>query len=98
MEPTIMQVLGQTAGTLVTIFTAVWWLSTRLERMRLQLENHSKLMEQRFTVLEKEMGDFRRALDDAREGRTEIWKEVNSLRERLAGAEARAQRRGDLKK
>tara|TARA_B100000902_G_C26530583_1_gene537673 strand:+ start:99 stop:392 length:294 start_codon:yes stop_codon:yes gene_type:complete len=97
MDLSVLQIVGQIFGTLVTILSGVWWLSTRLERMSAQLESHSKLMEQKFSALDKEMGDFRRSLDDAREGRVEIWKEVNSLRERLAGAEARTCGKGATK-
>ena len=85
----IINIVTQLGGVLTVVFTAVWWLSTRLERLASKVENHARLMEERFMHLDKEMSGFSRALDDARSGRVELWTEVNQLRERVAVADSR---------
>ena len=87
---TAISSLGQLFGMLVAVFSAVWYLSTRLERLSSRLESHSRLMEERFKLLDKEMTDFRRSLDDARSGRVELWSEINQMRERIVKQEMRS--------
>lgn len=75
----------------VPVLGAVWWLTSRFERIRADLAVHSDMVQQRFAHLNKELENVRDSIDVARKERNHIWNEVNSLRERVAAEEARGE-------
>ena len=68
----------------------VWFLSTRLERVRLQILGQTQTFTEKFKHIETEITRLREAVDEERDRRAEIWHEVNSLRERIVKMEVRS--------
>jgi len=72
-----------------SIMAGVWFLSTRLERVRLQILGQTQTFTEKFKHIEVEITRLREAVDEERDRRAELWHEVNSLRERVAKMEVR---------
>lgn len=85
------EIITHILSIVVPVFGAVWWLTSRFERIRADLAVHSDMVKQRFRHLDKELEHVRDAIEIARKGRENIWQEVNSLRERVAAEEARSE-------
>jgi hypothetical protein len=76
----------------VSIMSGVWFLSTRLERVRLQILGQTQTFCEKFKHIEIELTRLREAVDEERDRRAELWNEVNSLRERVAKMEVRREK------
>jgi len=83
-------VIFQLIGVFVAVSTAAWVLGQRLEGLKVCLDGHTKLMEERMKSLDREMIDLKDAVKESRKGRVELWSELNELRERAAKLEIRA--------
>jgi len=75
---------------ITSIMAGVWFLSTRLERVRLQILGQTQTFTEKFKHIETEITRLREAVDEERDRRAEIWHEVNSLRERIVKMEVRS--------
>ena len=92
MDQATINIVFQLIGLFVTVSTAAWVLSQKLERLKVCLEGHTRLMEERMRSLDREMQDLKDAVKESRKGRVEIWSELNELRERAAKLETRIEK------
>jgi archaellum component FlaC len=89
MDTATTTVIFQLIGLFVTVGTAAWALSMRLERLKTMLESHSTLMDERMKAIDREMMEMKGVVKESRQGRAEIWSEVNELRERATRLETK---------
>jgi predicted nucleic acid-binding Zn-ribbon protein len=76
----ILQLIGQVLGILVTVLGAVWWLSTKLERLEANLDKHTTLLQAQIRSIEVQVSDLKTAVDGSHS-------EITDLRERTARLE-----------
>ena len=82
-------IIFQLIGLYITVGTAAWVLSQRLERLRSLFQSHTHLMDERMRTIDKDLNELKVSIKESREGRVQIWSEINSLRERTAKIEIR---------
>jgi len=82
-------IIFQLIGLFITVGTAAWVLSQRLERLRSLFQSHTHLMDERMRTIDKDLNELKVSIKESREGRVQIWSEINSLRERTAKIEIR---------
>ena len=84
MDTSTINIIFQLAGLFVTVSTAAWVLSQRLERLKITFDSHSKLMDERMRNNDKDLGELKVSIKESRDGRVQLWSELNELRERTA--------------
>ena len=89
MSTETTNIIFQLIGLFVTIATAAWVLSQRLERLRAQFSSHTNLMDERMKSIDKDLNELKISIKESREGRVQIWSEINTLRERAAKIETK---------
>lgn len=87
MEPSTINIIFQLLGLFVTVSSAAWVLSQRLERLKILFESHTKLMDDRMQSIDKDLTELKSSIKESRAGRVELWSELNDLRERTAKIE-----------
>jgi len=87
MDTSTINIIFQLAGLFVTVSTAAWVLSQRLERLKITFDSHSKLMDERMRNIDKDLGELKVSIKESRDGRVQLWSELNELRERTAKLE-----------
>ncbi len=76
----ILQLIGQVLGILVTVLGAVWWLSTKLERLEANLDKHTALLQTQIRAIDGLISDLKVAVAGSHS-------EITDLRERTARLE-----------
>lgn len=89
MSQEAINIIFQLLGLFVTVASAAWVLSQRLERLRALFQSHTHLMDERMKAIDKDLNELKVSMKEAREGRVQIWSEINALRERTAKIEIR---------
>jgi len=84
-----INIIFQLLGLFITVASAAWVLSQRLERLRALFQSHTDLMDARMKAIDKDLNELKVSMKEAREGRVQIWSEINALRERTAKIEIR---------
>ena len=79
----------QLVSLLLTIGSAVWHMSMKIEKTATIIETNMAMVTSKMTSIEKDIASLEEAVRESRSGRVEIWKEVNTLRERAAAMEGR---------
>ena len=74
----------QTLSLVLTMGTAVWHMSLKLEKTTTIVETNMALVTTKITSIEKDIASLEEQIRESRTGRVELWKEVNVLRERAA--------------
>ena len=85
----IQSLIFQIISVVTTLAGGIWYLSSRFEKVSSLLASHSERMEDRFAMLDRELNHINEQIRDGRQGRAELWTEVNSLRERTRGVETK---------
>ena len=81
--------LFQVVSLLITMGSAVWHMSVKIEKTTTVIETNMAMVTSKMTSIEKDIASLEEAVRESRNGRVEIWKEVNTLRERAAAIEGR---------
>jgi len=89
MDTSTLNIIFQLIGLFVTVSSAAWVLSQRLERLKLTFESHSRLMEERMRNIDRDLSELKASIKESRDGRVQLWSELNELRERTAKIETR---------
>ncbi len=82
-------IIGQIAGMVVTLASAVWFLSTKIQRLSGDLNTAIARMESRLENHAAQLVSATQMLDAARASRADIWKELNTAKERIVVLETR---------
>ena len=79
----------QIISLVITAGTGIWWVSSKLQ----QLTGEMNTLISKIDLSAKHQEMFNKSLmknlDEARAGRAELWKETNSLRERVVKVESK---------
>lgn len=75
-----MATVAEIVGLLSTVLGATWWLSTRMERMSMNLERHTDILKEQIQQIEHQIDELKLAVAGTRT-------EVNELRERTVRLE-----------
>ena len=86
MSAELVATLCSAGSVLITIGGIVWRLSGRLGNIDAGILRTTDQLAR----VDSELQDIKRALDDAREGRSALWVELNGIRERTARLEERS--------
>lgn len=84
MSPDAYTMLANACTLLTVVFSSAWYLSNKLAMMASQLESHTKMVNQRFERLERDIQTFDAAIKDAALSREQIWQAISELREKFA--------------
>lgn len=87
MSTSTVTIVLQILGLFVTVSSAAWVLSQKLERLKILFEGHTKLMDERMKTLDREIGELRDSIRESRDGRVQLWTELNNLRDRATRIE-----------
>ena len=69
------------------ILPAVWHLSTRIQRIQGSQETHARTVETKLDNIEVELRHVRDEIKTAREGRANLWEQLNRTRTRVTRVE-----------
>lgn len=81
------EIVFHTLSLILTMGTAVWHMSMKLEKTTTIVETNMALVTTKITSIEKDIASLEEQIRESRTGRVELWKEVNVLRERAAKIE-----------
>lgn len=87
MDTSTINVIFQLLGLFVTVSSAAWVLSQRLERLKMLFESHTRIMDERMQSIDRDLMELKSSIRESRAGRVELWSELNELRERTAKIE-----------
>ena len=84
MEWMTPETVFHAASLVLTMGTAVWHMSLKLEKTTTIVETNMALVTTKISSIEKDIASLEEQIRESRTGRVELWKEVNVLRERAA--------------
>ena len=88
MDTATFNTITELASILLTVGGGIWFLSTRMERLRASMATETQLVSERVLHITAALSEMSTGLKEARDGRVQLWAEINGLRERMAAAEA----------
>jgi len=82
-----LQDIAQIGGMITTLIGAVWFLSTRIQKVAGLMETLTAKFEARLEAQATMMNQHASLHEGARQSRAEIWQEINSSKERVVRLE-----------
>jgi hypothetical protein len=82
-----LQDIAQIGGMITTLIGAVWFLSTRIQRVAGLMETLTAKFEARLEAQSAIMSQHQSLHEGARQSRAEIWQEINGTKERVVRLE-----------